>query len=172
MSTRIAGVTLTSSFDGINPQGTKVSATAIQPGTAGSLFDGNTAYSTGTAGGPVYSVPIWAGDKDTIGFQFSCPATGSPSGSYIIQGCNDPGNQGQGGNMGQVPDGSLANWSTLSFWDELTFAFVATKTVSGAVSLMSTLQIFSAKWFRFKWTNTSGSALITARAMFKGDGGR
>lgn len=172
MSTRIVGVTLISSFDGINAQGTKVAATAIQPGTPGALFDGNTAFSVGTASGPVYSVPVWVGDKDTIGLQFSCAATGTPSGTFILQGSNDPGNQGQGGNIGQVPDSSLLNWSTLGFWDESLPQYVTSRVVSGAVSYLCTLQVISCKWLRLKWTNTSGSCNIIARLMLKGDGGR
>lgn len=169
MSTRNLVYTLVSSTDGITPQGTKVGASAIQPGTAGALFDGGTAYG---AGGPFYSVPIWVQDKDTLSLQFSCPASGTPLGSFIIQGSNDPGNQGQGGNAGNTPDSSLTNWSTLSFWDESLGTYVQARAVSGAVSYGATIQVFPMKWFRIKWTNTSGTINITARVCLRGDGGR
>lgn len=170
MSTRLVeGYTLVSSTDGLTAQGTKVAATSIQPGTPGALFDGGTAYG---AGGPFYSVPIRVSDKDTVGLQFSCPATGSPLGSFIIQGCNDPGNQNQGGSLSQLPDSSLLNWSTLSFWDESLGTYVQSRAVSGAQSYGATIQVFPMKWFRIQWTNSSGTIKITARVTLRGDGGR
>ena len=169
MSTRIVTVTLTSSTNGYSAQGTAVKASAIQPGTAGALFDGNTAYGTG---GPYYSVPVWVGDKDTLSLQFSCSATGSPLGSLIMQGSNDPGNASQGGNLSNLPDVTLLNWGTVSFWDETLYQFATARAVSGAQSYILTIPILSVKWWRMQWTNTSGTINIIARLTAKGDGGR
>jgi hypothetical protein len=170
MSNRVLeGYTPIYSTNGYSAAGTALAASAIQPGTAGSKLDGGTAYG-GTS--PFYCVPIWVGKFDTLSLQFSCAATGSPNGSLIMQSCDDPGNQGQGGNQSNYPDSSLINWCTQSFWDETLGLFATARALVGAQSYKMTVPILSSKWWRLQWTNTSGTGLFIARITCKGDGGR
>lgn len=115
------------------------------------------------------SVPVWSQEKDGFGIQVSCPATGVPSGTVAFQASNDKSmKEGPGG----LPDVNLVNWSTVSFWDEATAAWAQSKTISGASSFMFSMPVFTGRWLRFVWTNTSGSALLTVKVQCKSDGGR
>jgi hypothetical protein len=142
-----------------------VSTNGIVPSATPAInFDG-----TNTINSNVYSVPVLVKYGDRLGLQVSAPATGTPSGTITMQGSNDL-SQLEGSNG--YPDTNVVNWSTVSFFDELTFANVITKTFAGAESLMFSIANCEYRWWRFLWTNTSGSALLTARLQVKSEGGR
>lgn len=145
----------------------------ITPNTMGQpdiqRLDGRFQYSAS-----FWSLPCLVQYEDTVGIHFSCPATGTPNGTFAIQGSSDKsqyeGNP-NGGPNGQPVDGNLLHWATLSFWDEATGAWVQSKAVSGASSYMFTFPITSARWVRMSWTNTSGSITPFAVLTVKSDGG-
>lgn len=148
MGTRTPGFPLTISTDGLNPTAT--------PAT---FFDG-----TNAIGANRFGVPFHVERCGSLAFQVSCPATGTPNGSFAIQGSNDVSLQESNGK----PDTNLLNWSTLSFVDEATGATVQSKAVAGAQSFIASIQNITPRWVRFVWTNTSGSALLSVRAQEKG----
>lgn len=126
-------------------------------------FDGTTVINANA-----FSTPILVNARDGIGLQVSAPSTGSPNGSFALQVSNDK----PASELSAIPDKLLANWSTVSFWDETTGAWAQSKAFVGAQSYMVTIPLISARWIRFVWTNTSGTANLTVRAQFKSDGGR
>ena len=143
-------------------------------------FDGTNAIAANT-----WSVPILVQNTDRLAVQVSCPSTGTPSGTIVIQGSNDVGlyeaqaTPFTGGPVetgGQpISDPQLINWATIAFWNESTGAFVESLAVAGAQSSMITLgssQQCAPRWVRVAWTNTSGSALLTIRVQQKSIGGR
>jgi hypothetical protein len=149
MSTVQVDFTLSTSLDGV---------------TANQVLDG-----TSTISATFNSLPVWVKSNDTLGLQVSAPSTGAPTGTFALQGSNDLSAQ-EGNNK---PDVNLKNWSTLSFWDEATGAWVQSKAFAGAAaSFMATIQVLSPRWLRLVWTNTSGTALLTVRVQSKSDGGR
>ena len=153
MSSIFFNNTLVQSTDGLNP----LAASKLFDGAAANVVSAN-----------VYSVPFWCGNKDTLCLQVSCAATGSPNGSFAMQGSND---YSQLESQGKV-DATVLNWSTLSFWDEALGSQVQSKAVVGAQSYMATIQVYGPGWWRMLWTNTSGTALLIAKIRIKADGGR
>lgn len=152
MSTRETSVTLIISTDG-------VTATASPP----TRFDGSNAIAATR-----YSLPVRCATTDTVGVQVSCPSTGTPNGTLTLEGSNDRG----GHDSTAQPDVTMTNWSTIGFWSEATAGWLTSLAVSGATSTMLTVPICSHRWLRMKWTNNSGSALLTCNMQIKGDGGR
>ena len=146
MGIRVAAFNLLHSPDGVNPS------------TDGVRFDGSTPWGTS-----VFSQPFYVESVGTLAVQVSCPATGTPSGSFAFQGSLDASAQ----ENRRLPDVNLVNWGTLSFFDEATGVTVQSKTVSGAQSFIATIQVVSPRWIRFAWTNTSGQASLTVRAQEK-----
>lgn len=146
MGTRISGFTFFTSPDGVNPS------------VDGLVYDG-----TVTKSANFIAQPILVEKVGTLGIQFSCPATGTPLGSFALQGSNDVSKQ-EGNNK---PDSYLVNWSTLSFYDEATGSTVQSKAVSGASSFMVSIPVVSPRWLRIVWTNTSGTIAPTIRAVEK-----
>jgi len=170
MSSLFFPKTLVVSVDGINP-------VAILPGPppAPQAYDGS--YTITGNGALAYSVPMLVQNKDTIGLQVSCLNTGTPNGTFSIQVSNDVSTQ----ETNDLPDGSLIHWATCSFWDESTGLWVTSKAISGVpaggfpsggTSLMASIQVLSARWWRMLWTNTTGSVNLIAKAAIKADGGR
>jgi hypothetical protein len=151
MSTVNFGNVLKQSVDSFTPNGLAFD------GSAGSVVSGN-----------LFSMAIWTPGNDRLSIQVSAPVTGSPVGSYAFQGSNDVSAQ----ESNALPDGNLKNWSTLAFFDEATFAQVASKAFSGPASFLATLQNLGPRWVRFAWTNTSGTGLLTVRVQSKSIGGR
>lgn len=141
-----------------------ISSDGINPIAAPNLYDG-----TNTIAANRFSVPMLVEKHDRLGIQLSAPATGTPNGSVAFQGSND---DSQMRDPNGYPDVNLVNWSTVSFFDELTFANVVTKAFAGAQSYMFTIPTCSYRWLRMVWTNTSGSALLTAHVQVKSLGGR
>jgi len=141
-----------------------ISSDGINPIPAPNLYDGTNAIAANR-----FSVPLLLKYGDRIGIQVSAPSTGAPNGSVAFQGSNDA---SQLEDPNAYPDVNLVNWSTVSFFDELTFANVITKAFAGAQSYLFTIPTCSYRWLRMAWTNTSGSALLTARAQVKSLGGR
>lgn len=136
----------------------KVSIDGIDWVASEQLFDGTNAIAAN-----MYSVPIWVERVGTLALHVSCPATGSPVGSFALQGSCDASKQ-EGNNL---PDPFLVNWATLSFTDESTGGVVQSKAVSGASSFIATIPLVSCRWLRFVWTFTSGSALLTVKPQMK-----
>jgi hypothetical protein len=140
-------------------------------------FDG-----TNVIGATTYSVPILVQYCDRLSVHVSCPSTGSPNGIVTIQGSNDVGlyeaqaTPFTGGPVetggSPISDPQILNWATLAVWDELTFAYAANTTVTGATSVILTVQQCASRWVRVVWTNPSGSALLTLRVQQKSIGGR
>jgi hypothetical protein len=141
-----------------------ISSDGINPITAPNLYDGTNAIAASR-----FSVPFILKYGDRLGLQLSAPVTGAPSGSVALQGSNDA---SQLEDPNAYPDVNLVNWSTVSFFDELTFANVITKAFAGAQSFLFTVPTCSYRWMRMVWTNSSGSALLTARLQVKSLGGR
>jgi hypothetical protein len=142
-----------------------VSTNGIIPSATPQIyFDGTNAIAANT-----FSVPILVEKHDRLGLQVSAPVTGAPNGSVALQGSND---ESQTRDPNAYPDVNLVNWSTVSFFDELTFANVITKVFNSAQSYLFTVPNCSYRWMRMVWTNTSGSALLTARVQVKSLGGR
>lgn len=141
-----------------------ISSDGINPIAAPNLFDGTNAIAANR-----FSVPFLTKYHDTLGLQVSAPATGTPNGSIALQASNDI-SQLEGSNG--YPDANTVNWSALSFWDDATASWIQSKAFAGANSFLFTLQVHSARWLRMVWTNTSGSALLTARLQVKSNGGR
>ena len=138
-----------------------ISSDGINPIVAPNLFDGTNAIAANR-----FSVPFLLKYGDRLGLQVSAPSTGAPNGSVALQGSNDA------SQLEDYPDVNLVNWSAVSFFDELTFANVITKAFAGAQSFLFTVPTCSYRWMRMVWTNTSGSALLTARLQVKSIGGR
>lgn len=143
MTTRFVGFTFLTSPDGINPS------------ADGLHYDG-----TLTKGANFFTQPLLTKAVGTLSIQFTCTATGTPLGSFAIQGSDDISLQ----ESFEKSDTNVKNWSTLSFFDEGAGATVQTKAVSGAVSYIVTIPVVSSRWIRFAWTNTSGTVapVITA----------
>ena len=141
-----------------------ISSDGINPITAPNLYDGTNSIAANR-----FSVPILLKFADRLGIQVSAPSTGAPNGSVAFQGSNDP---SQLEDPNAYADANVVNWSTVSFFDELTFANVVTKAFAGAQTFMFTIPGCSYRWLRMVWTNTSGSALLTVRVEHKGIGGR
>lgn len=144
MTTRLVKFTFLTSPDGINPS------------TDGFHYDGSQ-----TKGANFFTQPTLTQAVGTLSIQFTCPATGTPLGSFAIQGSNDI--SLQEGN-GEHSDTNVVNWSTLSFFDEAAGATVQSKAVSGAVSFIVSIPIVTTRWIRFAWTNTSGTVAPIIKA--------
>jgi hypothetical protein len=143
----IGGVPLWHSPDGINPN------------ADGLRLDGTNVWSATT----IYGQPIYVENVGTLSMHVSAPVTGTPNGSFALQGSNDKCNH----ELTRVPDGLMVNWAVLSFFDEATGLIVQSKAVSGAFSVMATIPVISSRWVRFVWTTTSGSALLTVKPQMK-----
>lgn len=147
MGTAFANFLMLHSPDGLNPDVPPVK------------LDGSVAYAaTFTA------MPFRVERVGTLSIHVSCPATGTPNGSFAIQGTNDASSrEGSGGN--DNTDANMVNWATLSFFDEATGLTVQSKAVSGASQFIVTIPIVSSRWVRLVWTNTSGSANLTVKVQ-------
>jgi hypothetical protein len=121
-------------------------------------FDGTNAVSSN-----LFSQAFYVERVGTLCIQVSCPATGTPNGSFAIQGSNDQSKE----EVINKPDTYLVNWCPLSFLDEATGATVQSKAVAGAQSFLATIAVTGPRWVRFSWTNTSGTANLTVRAQVK-----
>lgn len=107
-----------------------------------------------------YTVPVMVKSIDGWSIIFSCPATGSPSGTLVVQASNDEGSK-ENSSGGQA-DASMTNWYNLYFWNDVTAAWVNSLTVSGASSIFIEDSDCTYRWLRLFWTNTSGSITPTA----------
>lgn len=135
-----------------------ITADGVTPIPGGLRFDGANAIAASTTAEPILVERV-----GSLALHVSCPATGSPNGSFAIQGTNDASDQE--GNM--KPNTKLVNWATLSFFDEATGLVVQSKAVVGAQSVIASIPVVTVRWLRFVWTNTNGSALLTVKPETK-----
>lgn len=112
------------------------------------------------------SIPFFVGRDLGYTVVISCPSTGTPNATCKLQGCIDPAR----GEKGDLPDAGLANavWWDLDLLDPQTNTTSVTRTISGATTAVFMEDSCMYRWIRLVWTNTSGSAVVTARIQFKG----
>jgi hypothetical protein len=113
------------------------------------------------------SAGFYMGDARLFSVNIQCPATGTPSGTLTLEACND---MSRGLDERPDPDvggGSDVRWVAVKFLDA-SDALVASIVVSGASSVMMQVKDCTYRWLRVVWTNSSGSATITATAQKKG----
>jgi len=142
-----------------------ISTNGIVPSATPTIyFDGTNAITS-----TCYSVPVLAKKVDTLGLQWTTPVGSTLVGTLALQGSNDAGQLEQ--NM--TPDVTLTNWATISFWDESSASWTQSKAIaSGASSGIETVQVFSARWYRWLFTFASGSGDLVLKVQEKADGGR
>lgn len=112
------------------------------------------------------SAGFFVGYSRSLVVTASCTATGSPSGSLKLQGCNDPST----GMSDKVPTANLVNWYDLMTYDPTTGALHSSvsSTVTNATTAIFELKDCTPRWVRLVWTRVSGSITITVYAQFKG----
>jgi len=90
------------------------------------------------------SRPLWVGN--TVNYAIQAVYTGTPNGTFRLQGCND---EGQISAMAlSVVDDGLVNWSNI---DESAIVVIA------AGNLLYNAQDVGYRWVRLAWTDTSSS---------------
>lgn len=95
--------------------------------------------------------------------QISCPGTGSPSGTFILQSCADSTLKDLSGSASSQPDAGLVNWADLAAGGD---RVVTSGAVSGAGCYVLKDPITTSKWIRVKYTGT-GSCTVTIKIHFK-----
>lgn len=110
------------------------------------------AYAAGTAS--FSSEPIYIGDIYGFSVQFSCPATGSPNGSFTLQYSDDI-ERNQDGTPGSL----VANWVNIPN--------VTAITASGSAVLDIREAVCYARWLRVVYTASSGSITATVKVNMK-----
>jgi hypothetical protein len=130
----------------LSPSGNSNDGVTPNPGV---LLDGSTVVNAAMT-----TVPVWAKDLDAYSIQFSTTGGSTLVGTLTIQGSNDRGNQEQQGKS----DGTLANWTTINFWDAGAGAQAANKAVaSGANSFILAERVCTYRWVRLVFAFTSGT---------------
>lgn len=119
-------------------------------------------YANGTAS--FTTVPVSVGGCDRYSVVFSCPSTGTPSGTFALQGCDDKSHRGEGGG----PDANLINWFPIELQIVTTGVWSSSFTVSGQTQLTLIDPFVSYSWVRGVYTAASGSLTVTLKGHKRG----
>lgn len=114
------------------------------------------------------SAPVFIGRILGYCLVVSCPSTGSPSATVKVQGCVDIPKKNSLNE--EQPDTGLVQWFDVALPDPRTNNIAVSQTISGASTAVFLETTAMYRWLRLVWTNSSGSALVTAHLEIKGIG--
>lgn len=126
--------------------------------TSTTLLDGNSAQAAS-----FNSSGFFVGRAEQFNVRIQVPATGSPSGSFKIQGSIDK----PYGN-GDLPDKAVADWYDLYFLKPSDASIYSTQTVTSSGGTFGfSMPVCTDRYIRVVWTRVSGSISPTVKVQYK-----